>query len=76
MSENTTRYREFFKESPEGLAYIATLHDLITTQHEKAEDTDDPQASHAYTQRAKGIREALSLISTLTTEAKKPNNSK
>jgi hypothetical protein len=74
MSERTGNYRAFFIESPEGAEFIVKLKELINTQHEHAEATDDPSIAFSYTQRAKGIREAISLISTLTTDAKKSKN--
>lgn len=68
----TATYRAFFIESPEGAEYVAKLNQLIVSQHEKAEN--DPLLARDYTQRAKGIREAISLISSLTTDAKKSKN--
>lgn len=68
------RYRQFFRESPEGIDFVVSLSDMINSEHEKAEAADDPNASHAHTQRAKGIREVLTKISSLTTEAKKSKN--
>lgn len=79
MSDKSSskRYREYFIESNDGQAFMLSLDSLIQSQHAKAEDTTSKDESFAYTQRAKGIREVIVTINSLTTEAKKStNNSK
>jgi hypothetical protein len=66
----SNRYHEFFIESPEGVQYIRTLDEMISQQHEKAEKS--PESARDFTQRAKGIREALDQARSMSTEVKKP----
>lgn len=67
----SNKFSEFFIESPEGIQYLRILKKLITQQHEKAER--NPELARDYAQRAKGIREALDMANSLSTEVKKPD---
>jgi hypothetical protein len=66
----SNKYHEFFVESPEGIAYIRVLKRLIGQQHERAEKS--PELARDFTQRAKGIREAMDQALSMSTEVKKP----
>lgn len=66
----SNRYHDFFINSEEGIAYVRILKKMISQQHEKAEKS--PELARDFTQRAKGIREALNQALTMSTEAKKP----
>lgn len=65
----TEAYRKFFFESDDGQEFIHELRRLITTNHEAAEKT--PELARDYVQRAKGNREVLDHITSVTTEIKK-----
>lgn len=75
MSDVTQRYRDFFKESLEGQAFIEKLEFIIDQEHERSENSTDPNASFAHTQRAKGVRDVIAAINALTSGVKKGNNS-
>lgn len=73
MNEDfTQRYKDFFRESPAGQHFIEKLEELINAQHQKAED--DPTLARDYTQRAKGVRETIAIINSLTAGVKKGTN--
>lgn len=63
------KFHDFFYESAEGQQYVKALEQAISEKHSKAEL--NPELSRDFVQRAAGVREALSLIKTLSTEAKK-----
>lgn len=71
MSQFQAAYQQFF-ESPAGLEFVKTLTDIIDNQHQKAEN--EPERASAYTQRAKGIREALQVIQSVTAERNPQKN--
>jgi hypothetical protein len=66
----SNKYHDFFIDSPEGIAYTRILKRMITQQHERAEKS--PELARDFTQRAKGIREALDQALSMSTEVKKP----
>jgi hypothetical protein len=66
----SNRYHDFFIESDEGKAYIRVLNKLIDQNHRKAEQS--PELARDFTQRAKGIREALDQATSMATDIKKP----
>lgn len=57
-------YRNFFIESVEGKHFVNWLKEIIESEHEKAEKT--PELSRDHTQRAKGAREVLDHIKSVT----------
>jgi hypothetical protein len=59
-------YRAFFIDNPTGQELLNSFNEIISTQHTKAEN--DPDHARDYTQRAKGVREAISLIHSLSAE--------
>ncbi len=60
--------RAFFT-SPDGQEVLKTITGMIDSEHAKAED--NPERALAHTQRAKGIREVLSLLQSFTAELNK-----
>lgn len=72
--EKSEAYRNFFIESAVGREFMNELERLVTNNHEQAED--DPELSRDYMQRAKGNREVLQHIQSVTTELKKGKVSK
>lgn len=55
-------FRQFFLKNEHGQGYVKQLEELITSNHENAEK--NPELARDYTQRAKGVREALAIIQT------------
>lgn len=74
MSRLTKQYKEFFVETKAGQDFVKSITDMIESNHEKAENT--PENARDYSQRAKGVREVVSLIDTLVTESKKGSQSR
>lgn len=66
---NTKTYQSFFLKSEEGIAFVAEVKRLIESNHEKSES--NPELSRDHAQRAKGNREVLDHILSITTESKK-----
>ena len=66
----TNKYAEFFFESAEGQAYIHTLEEMIAQKHYKSEQDGD--LSRDFSKEARGIREALNLVKSLSTGSKQP----
>lgn len=62
-------YQNFFVKSEEGKAFVDELERLIATCHEYAEK--DADKSRDYTQQARGIRQVIEHIRSVTTELKK-----
>lgn len=62
-------YREFFFKSEAGKEFIKEVNRLITDSHEDAEK--NPELARDYVQRAKGNRQLLEHITSVTTEIKK-----
>jgi RNase P subunit RPR2 len=62
-------YREFFLKSEAGKEFVKEVERLITNNHEEAEK--NPELSRDYVQRAKGNRQLLEHITSVTTEIKK-----
>lgn len=67
--ELTKAYRTFFKESEAGRQFEKTLLRLIDSAHESAEN--DPDHARDYTQHAKGIRQVIDHIASVSVEPKK-----
>lgn len=67
---DASKYRNFFVESPEGQQYVRILKKLITSNHQKAEQS--PELARDFAQRAKGLREALDMTTSLSSDIKKP----
>lgn len=67
--ELTKAYHAFFEKSEAGKYYVSQLNQLIRSAHENAENT--PENARDYTQRAKGVREALDHITSVGAEIKK-----
>lgn len=63
------RYQEFFVEDAKGRAFVKQLYELIDSEHAHAED--EPELALEHTQRAKGIREVVNLIQSLSAGTKK-----
>ena len=70
LEEKRRAYQSFFLTNDAGKQFMITLSDLINAQHSKAEDT--PELSRDYAQRAKGVREVMSHINSLTADRSKP----
>lgn len=66
----SNRFKEFFMDMPEGQQYQKQLRELIDGNHVKAEN--DPEHARDHTQRAKGIREAIALVQSLSADDYKP----
>lgn len=64
-----SHYREFFMKSEEGKAFMAELDRLISDAHQKAESNADK--SRDYTQQAKGVRQVIEHIQSVTADIKK-----
>lgn len=67
-------YRAFFLESAAGQHFMKHLPYLIDLQHEAAEK--NPELARDYTQRAKGIREVVNHISSVTVKPKSRKENK
>lgn len=65
MSQYTAAYQQFF-DSPAGLHFKHNLDVIIDTQHTTAEN--DPDKSRDYMQRAKGVREVINHINSVSAE--------
>lgn len=63
MSQYTAAYKQFF-ESPAGEQCLTTVADMIDSNHQKAERT--PDLARDYMQRAKGNREVLDHINSVS----------
>lgn len=61
-------YQSFFLKHEAGKYFVSILTELIESQHTKAED--NPVLSRDYTQRAKGIREIINHIDSVSVERK------
>lgn len=64
-----TEYQNFFVKSEAGQEFVKELNRLIEANHIKAEN--DGKASEYFTQQAKGIRQVLEHIQSVTTVIKK-----
>ena len=62
-------YQSFFLESVAGQHFVEHLQKLIDIQHRSAEN--EPELARDYVQRAKGIREVISHIQSVTAKPKK-----
>lgn len=62
-------YQNFFLKSEAGKEFVNELGRLISTSHEKAEK--DAEAARDFTQQAKGVRQVLEHIQSVTTIVKK-----
>lgn len=71
MSQFTKAYRDFFLESQAGQEFVKSLESLIDANHDKADDATDPMITFAHSQRAKGVKEAIAKINSLTAGVKK-----
>lgn len=68
MNDLDKHYSAFFQKSEAGKYFIDNLIDLIAGFHTKAED--NPEKSRDYVQRAKGAREVLDHIKSVSVERK------
>jgi polyhydroxyalkanoate synthesis regulator phasin len=66
---NRTAYQNFFIKTEEGKDFIKEILRQIAANHELAEK--DPELARDYVQRAKGNREILEHIQSVTAEPKK-----
>ena len=66
-------YTAFFKQSEAGKQFMQTIDTMISSQHEKGEK--EPDHARDYSQRAKGIREILSKIQSVTADQRAPRQS-
>lgn len=66
--EQRRAYQSFFIKAEAGQQFMKHLSELITTQHEKAEN--EPELSRDYVQRAKGVREVIQHIQSMSAERK------
>lgn len=62
-------YQNFFLKTEEGKAFLSELDRLITSLHAKAENTADE--ARDFTQQAKGVRQVIEHIQSVTAELKK-----
>ena len=62
-------YQNFFLKTDEGKAFMSELDRLISSSHAKAEN--DADGARDYTQQAKGVRQVIEHIQSVTTELKK-----
>ena len=62
-------YQNFFLKTDEGKAFVAELDRLINDAHQKAEK--DADKSRDYTQQAKGVRQVIEHIQSVTADIKK-----
>lgn len=67
-----TAYDRFFHQSDEGKYFIDYVKGIIEDAHTSAEN--DPEFAIAYTQKARGVREILKHIQSVTTVIKKGKN--
>jgi len=63
-----TAYQNFFLKTDEGKEFLKTLGKLIDTAHEKAEKS--AEEARDFTQQAKGVRQVVEHIQSVTTEIK------
>lgn len=63
-------YQAFFMKHEAGSHFMAKLYEMIDNDHRKAET--DPEHARDLVQRAKGIREVIEHITSLTAERKQP----
>jgi hypothetical protein len=71
MSEFAKIHRTYF-ESDAGKELLSSLNVTIDDLHKKAEQAADRDLSFAFTQRAKGAREVLDIINSMTATRKQP----
>jgi hypothetical protein len=69
MSEFAKVHRTYF-ESDAGKELMTSINATITDMHKKAES--NPDLAVAFTQRAKGIREVIDIINSMTAIRKQP----
>lgn len=62
-------YQAFFTDNEAGKYFVTELYRLIDVAHKEAED--NPESARDCVQRAKGIREVLSHITSVGTEIKR-----
>lgn len=65
-------YDQFFNKSEEGKYFVDYVKSFIDGQHDKAEN--DPDHARDYAQSARGAREILNHISSVTTITKRISN--
>lgn len=70
MSQFAKEHRAYF-DSDAGRELVDSLKTEIDAKHAKAETATDSDLSFAFTQRAKGVREALDIINSMIA-GKKP----
>ena len=61
-----TDFQSFFLKKDSGKYYVEQLQKIIDNNHEQAEK--DPELARDFVQRAKGAREALDLIKSISAE--------
>ena len=67
--EKRRAYQSFFLKSEAGKGFIEKIHEIIANNHSKGET--DGTLSRDHSQRARGNREILEHIQSLTAERKK-----
>lgn len=72
--EKRRRYQGFFLSDEAGQEFMTQLQAIIADNHTKAEN--EPALAREYSQRAKGVREVISHIQSLTTERSNPKQAK
>lgn len=68
LDEKRRAYQAFFTKSEAGKEFVQKIHEIIQANHAKAENV--PELARDYVQRAKGSREVIEHIQSLTTERK------
>jgi hypothetical protein len=68
LIEKRSAYQSFFLKNQAGQEFVTKIHEIITANHTKAET--DPNLARDYVQRAKGAREVIEHIQSLTAEKK------
>jgi len=67
-----TAYDKFFNKSDEGKYFINYVKSIIDKSHKLSED--NPELAMAYSQKAKGARDIIQHIQSVTTVIKKGKN--
>ena len=70
LDEKRRAYTAFFMSNEAGKEFMQTLSTIIDTNHTAAENA--PELSRDHVQRAKGVREVIAHIQSITADRSKP----
>lgn len=70
LEDKRRAYQSFFLKAEAGKEFILKIHEFINTNHQKAEQ--EPEMARDYVQRAKGSREVIEHIQSLTADRRQP----